>query len=512
MGNRKLRGFRRTGKRPSGAGGSRASTPHRRPVMRRVARWTAAGVVAILVLAVLGAYWKYRSVWNSIHRVTVTDLGHRPQKYTSALNILVFGSDNRSKLSLRQERLLHVGRNTENSTDTIMIVHISPGHRRVTVMDIPRDTVVPAYECPKGPGWPGQQANPNAFERINVLLAVGGPGCLWKTIEQQTGIHIDHFIELGLLGFVHVINDLGGVNVCVPFNVNDPLSGLRLHKGEHHINGIMALKFWRTREAIGTGSDLQRIQRDQFLMAQILQAVLHGGLLSSPIRLLSVVSDTAKAMTTDSGLSQSDMLAIAQSFRGLSSRSVQFVTAPNIPYPADPAEVEFAQPQAHDLFMAIAHDRKLPRAARSKGGTHPVVTAASPSQVKVQVLNGSSIAGLAATTASKLTRRGFTVTGTGNAAAAAGAVAVVEYSTASQLPEVKALRKQVRGARAKMVPGLPAGTLDLIVGPGFTGLKPAHAATPSPSGVAGLSKTYGGITGSASCKSDGRAFAGPLSP
>jgi len=105
--------------------------------------------------------------------------------------------------------------------------------------------------------------------QINSLLQAGGPACLWKTVEQQTGIYINHFIGIGMLGFVKVVDDLGGVNVCVPFNVNDTVSGLNLPAGKDHINGVQALAFWRTREAIGNGSDLERIQRDQFMSAQV---------------------------------------------------------------------------------------------------------------------------------------------------------------------------------------------------------------------------------------------------
>jgi LCP family protein required for cell wall assembly len=453
-------------------------------------------------------------VWDSIRRVAIIDLGTRPPKYTNALNILVFGSDSRGGLTPHQQAALHVGRNQgEANTDTIMVVHISPGRHLVTVMSIPRDTMVPYYSCAKGPGWPGQQPSPGAVERINAVMAAGGPSCLWKTIEQQTGIRLDHFIELGFGGFVHIINDIGGVSVCVPFTVNNPLSGLDLTKGEHRINGITALAFWRTREDIGTGSNLQRIQRDQFLLAQLLKGVLHSGLLSSPSKLLSVISDAAKAMTTDTGLTQSGILQLAGSFRGLSGKDVQFVTAPNLPYPRDPAaEVQFSQPQAHQLFTAIAHDKTLPTTA----GKHPAVlaTTARPSTVHVQVLNGSGIAGQAGQAAASLAGCGFHVTGTADAPAFTYQATVIEYSSASQLPQVNTLTQQIAGAQQRQVAGLPPGTLTLIIGSAFTGLRPqpspSHSAASS--SVAGLGKSYGGITGNASCNSDTSAFTGPLSP
>ena len=119
-----------------------------------------------------------------------------------------------------------------------MILHISPGHHGATVISIPRDSMVPYVACPAaGPGAPGQQAAPGQPSGSTRRSPTAGPGCLWKTVEQETGIHIDHFIELTFTGFEHVINDIGGVNICLPEAVNDPDSGLRLTAGMHHVGG-----------------------------------------------------------------------------------------------------------------------------------------------------------------------------------------------------------------------------------------------------------------------------------
>ena len=186
---------------------------------RHVLRWVAVAAVVIVAAGTLGVYLKYRAVYDSITRVTVpgTALGHRPPVYsTNSQNILVYGDDTRTGLTAHQQYVLHAGHDQTNNTDTIMVVHISPGHHGLTVVSIPRDTMVPVYECDSGPGYTGQQANPAGVVQINSLLQIGGPTCLWKTVEQVTGIRIDHFIGIGLLGFVKVVNDLGGVNVCVP--------------------------------------------------------------------------------------------------------------------------------------------------------------------------------------------------------------------------------------------------------------------------------------------------------
>jgi LCP family protein required for cell wall assembly len=352
-----------------------ASGRPRRSRGRVVAAWVSSVVVAALVLGSLAVYLKYRAVWDSIHRVDVTqgELGRRPPQYTSALNLLVFASGSTAGLTRQQQLYWHVGNdNGDAVSETIMIVHISPGRHRVTVVNIPRDTVVPIYACARGPGWPGQQANPGAIEQIDNTLSYGGPACLWKTVEQQTGIRLDHFIELGYPGLVNVVNDIGGVNVCVPVAVDDADSGLRLSQGEHHIGGVQFLEFWRTRELTGNGSDLQRIQRDDYLLAQTLRQVLHAGLLSSPTRLLRVVtgvwfgaSPAGGALPPDSGLSQSDLVQIGESLRGLSSADYQFIQASNVLYPPNPNWVQFEQPQADALFSAIAHDTTLPRPARA---------------------------------------------------------------------------------------------------------------------------------------------------
>ena len=332
---------------------------------RHVLRWVAVGAVVILAAGTLAAYLKYRAVYDSITRVNVpgSELGQRPPEYSTASeNILVYGDDSRKGLDAHQQYILHTGSDQTDNTDTIMIVHLSPGRHAVTVMSIPRDTMVPMYQCDAGPGYPASRPTPTPTCRSTRCWRSGGPVCLWKTVEQTTGIFINHFIGIGMLGFVKVVNDLGGVNVCVPYNVNDPVSGLDLPAGEHHIDGIQALAFWRTREDIGTGSDLERIQRDQFMSAQVVKGVLSSGLLSNPLRLLSVVTDAAASMTTDSGMTVSDLVGIAESLRNVSSKNVQFITAPNQPWPSDPtARVQFAQPQADEVFSAIAHDVTVPK-------------------------------------------------------------------------------------------------------------------------------------------------------
>lgn len=506
----------------------------RRSVAFKVTAWVSGVLATVLVAAAIVGYVQYREIWDGIHHDVVTGLGHRPPKYTNALNILVFGSDSRAGLTHRERVRLHVGSDGCGCSDTIMVVHISPGRHRVTVLNIPRDTMVPMYGCPASPGKSGEQDNPAVMTQINQTLSQGGPSCLWKTVEHATGIHLDHFIQLRFVGVVKVINDLGGVNVCVPHAIDDPNSGLKISQGQHHIDGLTFLEFWRARETVADGSDLKRIQRDDLLLAQVLRGIIHSGLLSSPTKLLPVVGDAAHAVyAADAGLTQSELLKISSSFRGLNSHDVQFIEAVTQPYPPAPAQVEFVQSADQQLFSAIAHDTKLPRKATARrGGSRGVLDTVRPGSVKVQVMNGTTVAHLASDTAASLTARGFDVVGTpGDAARSDYTNSVIEYRSATDLPAARTLAAQLRNVTLQQVSTIAPGTVELILGSSFTALKgrpsppsagnpaasdglqgsqagsPAGAASPSPSPSLGsLARSFGGITGTATCRSDSGAF------
>ena len=359
-------------------GGAPGRAGGRRSLRLRVLAWVAAGLALVLVVAALAAYLKFRSVWDSIRRVSVAGLGPQPPKLTNALNILVIGSDSRAGPNGRG-----YGQGiTGQRSDTIMVLHIAPGNQGVIVLSVPRDSVVPILACPPELGSAGQLAQPGQVEQINATFARGGPGCLFKTVEQTTQLHLDHFIQLDFTGFKQVINDLGGVSICLPFAINDPLSRLHLSPGRHHVYGAEALAFWRARY-IGEGSDLQRIRRDQFLMASILQGVKHTDLLASPSRIVSVISDAARSMTTDAGLSLPTMIGIVDSLRHLAAGAVQFIELPTVPYPANPNWVTWPASDT-GLFSAIARDHAVRPAARESSPPGPALGVATDVAAEAQ--------------------------------------------------------------------------------------------------------------------------------
>ncbi len=489
---------------PPAPGGPRTPGPPRRryPRWQRIAGWAAVAATVVVVAVTLAAYLEYRHLLGNIGREDVTGLlGTRPRKYNSALNILIVGSDSRAGSNAQYGAGVQGAR-----SDTMMLMHISPHRDGVTMISFPRDTIVQTLAC-KGDnqGHNGQQASA-AAEMLNATFDYGGAPCLWKTLEKVTGIHIDHFVQLDFAGFQTMVNAVGGVNVCLPEPVDDPASKLNLGAGMHHVNGTQALAFVRERH-IGEGSDLQRIQRQQYFMAALAKEALSSNVLGNPGKIYALANAVTKSLTVDTQLSVGNMVQIAQSMRSTKAGAVRFISAPTVPDPGNNNRVDFDPAAAPQLFDAIKYDQTVARAParktnrKAKPNAKPSQPAAKPSQVKLQVLNGSTVAGLAAQTGTQLTQQGFDVIGTGNAAASVPAT-IIEYASSGARPDVQTLQGVLPGVKAQQVSSLTPGTVDLVIGPGFQGPKP-----PSD-----LTKQYGGITGNANICKDSSAFSGPDQP
>src|SRR5207342_2287243 len=140
------------------------------------------------------------------------------------LNVLLAGVDLRSGLTPGQQRALHVGDVPSSNSDTLLLIHIADDRSSVTVVSLPRDSWV---------NIPGHGMN-----KINAAFGLGGPALMVQTVAANTGLTINDYIEVNFLGFVKVIDALGGVNICLPYPVNDPYSGLALAAGLHHVDGI----------------------------------------------------------------------------------------------------------------------------------------------------------------------------------------------------------------------------------------------------------------------------------
>ena len=314
-----------------------------RGARRERALLTVCGVMSALILAVSGGAWALTGYLNG--QLKRVDAGTANSASTGPLNILVAGVDPRTGLTHHEEVVLHVGNDVGSNSDTLMLMHVSADRSRVTVVSIPRDSWV---------NIPGHGMN-----KINAAYGLGGAMLMVQTVEQATGLTINDYVEVDFLGFVKVIDALGGVNICLPQPLDDPYSGLDLSAGMHHVNGITALAYARDRHSFAT-SDLARIQDQQRLLSSALSEATHSGLLANPIRLSRFINAALSALTVNQGLNVS---ALADQMRGITAGDVTFMTVPlaNVDYqtPTGEVAVQWDSQAASQLFQALASDQRL---------------------------------------------------------------------------------------------------------------------------------------------------------
>ncbi|SEF91195.1 transcriptional attenuator, LytR family [Actinacidiphila yanglinensis] len=342
----------RTGSSPSGAGEGRR---RRRRVLYIVA-WAA---VAVVLLGAAGAGYLYHRLNANIHSVDIDGaLGtHRPAKLgNGSMDILVLGSDSRSGANREYGHDSGTAR-----SDTTMIVHLAKGHKRASVVSIPRDTLIdrPACTGAKGAVEPAQSS-----VMFNTAYEVGGPACAVKTVEQLTGLRMDHYVEVDFTGFKNLVNTLGGVPLTTTQAIHDDKSHLNLAAGTHTLNGEQALGLVRTRHGVADGSDLGRIELQQAFMKALLNRIGGLGLMNSPTKLFSVADTATKAITTDTGLgSVNKLMGLAESVQHLDSGNVHMVTLPVRYAPDNPDRVEPIDAKAAMVWAALRADRPIPAAA-----------------------------------------------------------------------------------------------------------------------------------------------------
>jgi len=312
-----------------------------RKARRQRALLFVSGTMSALVLLVAGSAWGLAGYVNdTVHRV---DAGTAGAPASGPLNILVAGVDQRSGLTTHEQYVLHVGHDVSSNSDTMMLVHVSASRSSVTVVSLPRDSWVTI---------PGHGMN-----KINAAYGIGGPKLVVQTVEQATGLAVNDYVQVNFLAFVKVIDALGGVNICLPYAVDDLYSGLNLSAGRHHVNGITALEYARDRHSFAT-SDLQRIKDQQELVSSALSEAISAGTLANPLRFSSFLSAVLGAVKVDSNL---NVTALADEMRGISARNVTFVTVPlatmNYQAPNGESAVLWNSQAAGQLFGDLASDR-----------------------------------------------------------------------------------------------------------------------------------------------------------
>lgn len=237
----------------------------------------------VVVTAALGA-----AIWveASLRRVAVfVDYDGRPAP-ASGTNWLLVGSDSRAGLTQQQQAELTTGGDLgDGRTDTILLVHVPSlvSGQSTTMVSIPRDSYVDI------PGW--------GMDKINAAFAEGGPALLAQTVEKATGLRLDHYAEIGFAGFGGVVDALGGVEVCLPEPLDDPLAGIALPAGCQTLRGPEALGYVRSRAT--PRADLDRMRHQREFVTALLNRGGSPGVWLNPWRWFAVPDAALAALTVD---------------------------------------------------------------------------------------------------------------------------------------------------------------------------------------------------------------------
>ncbi|WP_433176020.1 LCP family protein [Actinoallomurus sp. CA-150999] len=432
--------------------------PPKRGIWWRVIGWASIAMAVVLVGTSLAAYAAYRKLEGNIkHEDVAAQLGgKRPPKLNKSLNVLLIGSDQRNGANAKY------GRDVGERSDTMILLHLSPGGGKAVGISFPRDSMVQLPQCKSTSG----HTIPAHLGMINESFNNGGAGCTWHTIETLTGIRIDHFVKVDFSGFKRVVDALGGVKICLPKRVADKSSKLYLSAGRHTVKGEQALAYVRMRHGLGDGSDTGRIKRQQKFLGAVVKAATSNGTLTNPSKLLSFLDAMTKSVTTDKDFTVDEMKKVAGSVQGMSAGKVQFITTPWMLYPPDPNRLVWKQPDANNLFSAIRNDNKV------QAETPVKKVKLQPSQVKVRVLNATTTTGLAGRVGDQLTQRGYQVGKVGTFSGTKPSQTELLYGAGAD-QQAAALAQVVPGAKPVAGQDTPAGTVDLVLGPDWQGLKSA---------------------------------------
>jgi LCP family protein required for cell wall assembly len=301
-------------------------------------------MIAVLLICATGLGG---SLWleTALRRQAVlTDYPGRPASGHGSTWLLV-GSDSRQGLTLEQQQALATGGDTGNGrTDTILVVHLPAfgSSTPTTMVSIPRDSYVPI------PGY--------GRDKINAAFAMGGAPLLAQTVEQATGLRLDHYAEIGFGGFTVLVDGLGGVPVCPAAPIDDPLAGINLPAGCQQLNGRDALGYVRSRAT--PRADLDRMVDQRQFMSALWRRAADPAVWLNPWRWYSVPHAAVDALTVDHGDHVWDLARLGWALHGTTTA----LTVPigELTNSDAGSVVVWDHERAAALFEALAADEPLP--------------------------------------------------------------------------------------------------------------------------------------------------------
>ncbi|SEA22760.1 MULTISPECIES: LCP family protein [Mycobacteriaceae] len=433
-------------------------------------------MTTVLVMVGTGVAWSsLRSLESGINRISTAALGGGGDD--GAVDILLVGMDSRTDahgnpLSEDELATLRAGDDVSTNTDTIILVRIPNNGRSATAISIPRDSYVQApglgktkingvfgqvklekmKELVEEQGEDAATAEPKAVE--------AGREALIKTVAKLTGVTVDHYAEVGLLGFALITDALGGVNVCLKNAVDEPLSGANFPAGWQKLNGPQALSFVRQRHDLPRG-DLDRVTRQQVFMASLAHDIISGQTLSSPSTLSRLRNAVQRSVVLSDGW---DIMDFVQQMQKLAGGNVAFATIPVLAEDGwsddgtqsvvrvDPAQVQ-------QWVAGLLQDQ-------AEGKTEKL--AYTPGNTTVDVVNDSDINGLAAAVSEVLTEKGFVAGKIGNNEADHVPSSQIQAAKSDDLG-AKAIAEQLGNLPVVENASVPSGAVRVVLAHDYAG-------------------------------------------
>jgi LCP family protein required for cell wall assembly len=441
---------------------------------RRVVRIVAT-VVALAIVGATGVAWsKMRSFEDGIFHISSPLLGRGGDD--GAVDILLVGLDSRTDAHgnpLPEEELatLHTGDDTSTNTDTIILVRIPNNGTSATAISIPRDSYVeaPGLGKTKVNGVYGQVKENERVKLVNsgvsgteaeARATQAGRDALIKTVADLTGVTVDHYAEIGFVGFAMVTDALGGVDVCLKDAVYEPLSGADFPAGKQKLDGPQALSFVRQRHDLPRG-DLDRVVRQQVAMASLAHQIISGKTLSSPTTLDRLEQAIQRTVVLSDGWNVMDFIKQMQK---LAAGKVAFATIPVLDEAgwsddAMQSVVRVDPNQVQQWVKGLLDDQ-------SKGKTEAL--AYTPGKTTANVVNDTNINGLAAAVSEVLSGKGFTAGLIGNNDAGHVSNSQVQATKNDDLG-AQAVSKALGGLPIVASPAVAPGAVRVVLSSDYTG-------------------------------------------
>ncbi|TXS41644.1 LytR family transcriptional regulator [Streptomyces sp. uw30] len=451
-----------------GGGGSKGGRgTGGRPRKRRVLRWSAT-VLAVVILGTAGAGYLYYQHLNGNLKKDDLNIGDAKDRAAQSeanaagqtpLNILLIGSDARDT---EENQKLGGAKETFGGTplaDVQMLLHVSADRTNMSVVSMPRDTLVDIPKCTDPDSGDVYDARQRAM--TNQTLGRGGPGCTVATWEKLTDIHIDHFMMIDFSGVVSMADAIGGVPVCVDKNIRSKDSeghgsGLKLEKGTTYVKGEQALQWLRTRYGFEDGSDLARAKAQHQYMNSMVRELRKNAKLSNPNKLRKLAEAATNALTVDEGLGTvAKLYDLAGELKQVPTSRITMTTMPNqyVGSRVEPTE------DATKLFRLVREDIALDgkdkkKTTEEKASTDP---AAADGEIAVQVQNGTRtdvlapVSGRATAVAGLLVDKGFTQAAADSSTTPIADTTVVRYPSAELEGDARRLAKAL---------GIPTGAVE----------------------------------------------------